>query len=181
MVGRRRFGWMGGMACGSTLLNHSSCSVVRLQQTTRLLQALTLFRNHNPVTQWFGWWRLFYSFRISPSSLYNMQSTSTSTLTTVFSLYSYSLHLDSQRPPSFTRTCTRNVNNQQQTLSVLTARLPKLVSPFLLTYQQLHTYSPNSRNLLSCMANQIPWSIHKPITKDPIASNLNHFLDQSLT
>ena len=53
--------------------------------------------------------------------------------------------------------------------------------PFLLTFSQLHTHSPNSRNLLSCMASQIPWSIHKTITKDPIASKLNHFLHQSLT
>ena len=55
-----------------------------------------------------------YSVRISPSSPYSMQSISTSILTTVFSLYSYSLHLDSQHPPSFTRMCTKKetINNK---------------------------------------------------------------------
>ena len=97
-----------------------------------------------------------------PSSPYIRQSTSTST---IFSLYSYSLHLDSQRPPSFTRTCTRKVNNQQRPPSMLTARLPSLVSPFLLTSSQLHAHSHKASPYL--LGQSDSQSIHTANHKGP--------------
>ena len=59
-----------------------------------------------------------------PSSPYIIQSTSTST---VFSLYSYSLHFDSQRPPSFTRTCTRK--SKQSTTTSINAHCSTSLAP----------------------------------------------------
>ena len=81
---------------------------VQIGTNTNTSSSLTLLRTQ-PGDTVIGWWLLFIQFVVLlPSSQYIIQSTSTST---VFSLYSYSLHLDSQRPPSFTRTCTRKVNN----------------------------------------------------------------------
>ena len=51
-------------------------------------------------------------------------------------------------------------------------------SPFL-THICTVTHSLTSRHHPSCKANQIPWPIYKPVTKDPIATKLNHFLDHS--
>ena len=93
---------MGGMACGSTMIIHK-CSADRYQHSN---------------TRWHSDWADDVSFIhvvfLLPSSPYIIQSTSTST---VFSRYSYSLHLDSQRPPSFTRTCTRK-SKQSTTTSI---------------------------------------------------------------
>ena len=93
---------MGGMACGSTMI-HIVCSADRYQHSN---------------TRWHSDWADDVSFIhvvfLLPSSPYIIQSTSTST---VFSLYSYSLHFDSQRPPSFTRTCTRK-SKQSATTSI---------------------------------------------------------------
>ena len=101
MVGRR-VRKMGGMACGSTRIN-IACSADRYQHSN---------------TRWHSDWADNVSFIhvvfLLPSSPCIIQSTSTST---VFSLCSYSLHLDSQRPPSFTRTCTRK-SKQSTTTSI---------------------------------------------------------------
>ena len=165
------------MACGSTMI---WCSADRLQQTTtRLLQALTLLLNHNPLTQWLGWWRLFYSVCSSLSfiSIHHSPQAHLQSSHCIVTVYTLTHNVLPASPGH----AQKRVNNQQQPPSMLTAGLANLVSAFLLTYQQLHNHSPDSRNLLSCMANQILWSTHKPITKDHIASKLNHFLHQSLT
>ena len=132
VVGGRVRRWVGGPVARryhhddevqiGTNTNTSSLTILRTQPSDTMIGLMTSL----------------YSVRSSPSSQYIIQSTSTST---VFSLYSYSLHLDSQHPPSFTRTCTWKVNNQQQRPSMLTARLLKLLSTFLLTSSQLHTHS----------------------------------------
>ena len=70
-----------------------------------------------------------------PSSPYIRQSTSTST---VFSLYSYSLHLDSQRPPSFTTTCTSKstINNK-----LCHSSLHDFLVSSLLSYSHINSYT----------------------------------------
>ena len=93
---------MGGMACGSTMIN-IVCSADRYQHSNT--------RSHS---DWGDDVSFIHVVFLLPSSPYIIQSTSTST---VFSLYSYSLHFDSQRPPSFTRTCTRK-SKQSTTTSI---------------------------------------------------------------
>ena len=63
---------------------------------------------------------------------------------------------------------------------MLTARLSSLVYPFL-THIFTVTHSLTSRYLLCCLASQIPDQSIQPITKDPVTSKSNHFLDQSST
>ena len=139
----------------------------------------------HPVTQWFGLMTSLYSVRSSHSfisihhTVYkHIYCLLTGQFADTNSLYSYSLHLDSQRPPSFTMTCTRK-SKQSTTTSIDVQCTTSLQSH--LTSSQFHTHSPNSRNLLRCMANQIPDQSIQPITKDPIATKLIHFLDQSST
>ena len=109
-------------------------------------------------------------------------STSTSTVFSLASLTDNSLYISTVyilthnvllALPGHAQKSTQNHNNlrrcslhSQQPLLLLTARLPNLVSPFLLTSSQLYTHSPNSRSLLSCLANQIPDQSIQPMTKD---------------
>ena len=170
---------MGGMACGSTTM--ISNDVVQIGGNR---QHVFFMLWHSCLTT--TWWHSDLADDVSLfSSYFSFLHLHTS--------YSPQAHLQSSHCivtayilahkilPASPGRAQKKSNNQQQPPSMLTAWLPNLVSPFLLTYQQLHTHSPNSRNLLSCMTNQIPWSIHKPITKDPIASKLIHFLNQPST
>ena len=180
-VGGRRFGWVGWPVAR----RWSWCSADRLQQTTVFFM---LWHSCVTTTRWFGWWRLFYSF----SSLCRIQHTcspqthrstifSLVSLLTTNSLYSSTVYILTHNvlPASPGRAQkSKQINNNLRRCSLHDFPIS---SPFSLTSSELHTHSPNSRNLPSCVANQIPWSIHKPITKDPIASKLNHFLHQSST
>ena len=51
-----------------------------------------------------------------------------------------------------------------------------------LSYSHLYSFTLiHTRYLLSCLANQIPDQSIQPITRDPVTSKFNHFLDQSST
>ena len=114
---------MGGMACGSTMIIHK-CSADRYQHSNT--------RRHS---DWADDVSFIHVVFLLPSSPYIIQSTSTST---VFSLYSYSLHLDSQRPPSFTRTCTRK-SKQSTTTSIHAHCLTSPAPPDHVTMHSTHT------------------------------------------
>ena len=132
---------MGGMACGSTMFIHNA---VQIGGNTNTSSSLTLLRTQpGDTVVWLM--TSLYSVRSSPSfisihhTVYkHICCLLTGQFTDTNSLYSYSLHLDSQRPPSFTRTCTRK-SKQSTTTSVdaqctTSLKLPSLTHIFTVTH-----------------------------------------------
>ena len=100
---------MGGMACGSTMINIVWCSGADRYQHSNTQQ--------HPVTQWLGWWRLFYLVCSSPSfiSIHHSPQAhlrSSRRIVTVYMLTHNVL-------PASPGRAQEKVNNQQQPPSML--------------------------------------------------------------
>ena len=144
-------------------------AVGKWQQQHILFSHTALLHNYSQVTQWFGWWRLFIHF--SPSSPYSMHVVHTF-LQMLFalvsltdnSLYRSTVYMLAQNVllASLGR-AQKSKQNHNKLLQCSLHDFP-ISSPFLLASSQSHTHS---RYPLSCMANQIPWSIHKANHKGP--------------
>ena len=72
---------------------------------------------------------------------------------------------------------SKQINNNLVDAQCTTSQAPRL------SYSHLHRLNTliHTRHLLSCLANQIPDQSIQPITRDPVTSKFNHFLNQPLT